>query len=220
MVNVPNMYQVYGVYYDFGAHTEALGWHGGGGFASFCKAHFSLADDVAAERLVEGLRPIGYRGVVDERAGNGDLRLSSIDDKHTRPICFISYNQNGYSTHCRQYHDYQCWVRERNEKRYESNLDKNYDSKNMMHCFRLMHMGEEIAQGKGMALRRTWDHDFLMDIRGHRFEYEELMEMLEAEKERMDRAMAASTIRDSIDLEAVNQMLIDIRKMQLGDFGL
>lgn len=50
-----------------------------------------------------------------------------------------------------------------NPKRYESNLDKNYDSKNMMHCFRLMHMAGEIAEGKGMILQRTWDRQFLMD---------------------------------------------------------
>lgn len=47
--------------------------------------------------------------------------------------------------------------KECNPKRYESNLDKTYDSKNMMHCFRLMHMASEIAEGKGVILQCTWD---------------------------------------------------------------
>ena len=66
-------------------------------------------------------------------------------------MCFISYNQSGYSTHCRQYAEYQEWVSNRDPKRYESNLEKNYDSKNMTHCFRLMHMAAEIAEGRGVT---------------------------------------------------------------------
>jgi hypothetical protein len=103
--------------------------------------------------------------VINAEADGNKLRLSSIDDKETQPICFISYNQSGYSSHCRQYAEYQTWVKERNPKRHESNLDKTYDSKNMMHCFRLMHMASEIAEGKGMILKRTWDRQFLMDVR-------------------------------------------------------
>jgi hypothetical protein len=151
-------------------------------------------------------------GYVD--ANGNELRLSSIDDKDTRPICFISYNQSGYSSHCRLYAEYQTWVKERNPKRYESNLDKNYDSKNMMHCFRLMHMAGEIAEGKGMILQRTWDRQFLMDVRNHKFEYEEIIERLEEEKERMNQLMEQSTIREQIDTDLVNQLMIDIRKKQ------
>jgi len=84
------------------------------------------------------LSPSGCRGVINAEADGNELRLSSIEDKDDRPVCFVSYNQNGYSSHCRKYAEYQDWVRNRNPIRYESNLDKNYDSKNMMHCFRLM----------------------------------------------------------------------------------
>ena len=42
--------------------------------------------------------------------------------------------------------------------------------KNMMHSFRLIHMAKEIASGKGMNLYRTEDHDFLMNIRNHKYE--------------------------------------------------
>lgn len=89
------------------------------------------------------------------------------------------------------------------------------NSKNMMHCFRLMHMAKEIAEGKGILLERTWDHDFLMDVRNHKFEYEEIIEMLEQEKQAMNEAMEHSTIPDHIDPEEVNKILIQIRLEQL-----
>ena len=85
----------------------------------------------------------------------------------------------------------------------------------MMHCFRLMHMAGEIAEGKGMILQRTWDRQFLMDVRNHKFVYEEIIERLEEEKDRMNQLMEQSTIREKIDIGFVNQLMIDIRKKQV-----
>lgn len=215
LVNVPNMHDIYGVYYDFGAHVAAYpDWKNVSLFLAYACEYYNDKDIEATKRRLSEMDPIGYRGVINVDADGNELRLSSIDDKNTRPICFISYNQSGYSSHCRQYAEYQSWVRERNPKRYESNLDKNYDSKNMMHCFRLMHMASEIAEGKGMILQRTCDKQFLMDVRNHKFEYEEIIERLEHEKERMNQLMEQSTIRERIDTDFVNQLMIDIRKKQ------
>ena len=209
------MHDIYGVYYDFGAHVAAhKEWAEDMVFMAFASEYFGDNDIEETKSRLSGMLPIGYRGVINADAGSTELRLSSIDDKNTRPICFISYNQNGFSVHCRQYNDYQKWVKERNPQRYESNLNKNYDSKNMMHCFRLMHMASEIAEGKGVILQRTWDREFLMDVRNHKFEYEEIIELLEEEQERMNMLMEKSTIREKIDADFVNQLLIEIRNKQ------
>ena len=215
LVNVPNMHDIYGVYYDFGAHIAAYpDWKIDSLFLAYACEYNKDKDINETKCRLSETSPIGYRGVINVDADGNELRLSSIDDKDTRPICFISYNQSGYSSHCRLYAEYKTWVKERNPKRYESNLDKNYDSKNMMHCFRLMHMAGEIAEGKGMILQRTWDRQFLMDVRNHKFEYEEIIERLEEEKERMNQLMEQSTIREQIDTVFVNQLMIDIRKKQ------
>ncbi|MBR3456118.1 MAG: nucleotidyltransferase domain-containing protein [Bacteroidaceae bacterium] len=217
LVNVPNMHDIYGVYYDFGAHTAACpNWREDWRFLSFCQEYYGETERTAViERLTE-MVSIGYRGVIKVDAKADEIRLSSIDDKHTRPMCFISYNQSGYSAHCRQYAEYQEWVSNRNPKRYESNLDKNYDSKNMMHCFRLMHMAAEIAEGRGMILQRTEDRQFLMDVRNHKFDYEEIIEMLERDEVKMNQLMEHSTIREEIDVDFVNDLMIEIRKRQFG----
>ena len=217
LVNVPNMHEIYGVYYDFGTHIAThRDWSVNLPFLAYACNYYKDKDIMETKSRLSEMSPIGYRGVISADADGNELRLSSIDEKDTQPICFISYNQSGYSSHCRQYTKYQTWVKERNPKRYESNLDKNYDSKNMMHCFRLMHMASEIAEGKGMILQRTWDRQFLMDVRNHKFEYEEIIDRLEEEKKHMNKLMEQSSIREMIDTDFVNQLMIDIRKKQLG----
>ena len=122
------------------------------------------------------------------------------------------FNESGFKDHCKKYKEYKDWEKNRNPKRYKSNLDKNYDSKNMMHTLRLMHMGKEIAEGRGIILERTEDRDFLMDVRNHKYEYDELMEIVEKDNKKLDEAIANSTIKDSIDIDFVNDLLIDIRR--------
>lgn len=217
LVNVPNMHDFYGVYYDFGAHAQThTEWRSDNLFIDFAKEYLGLSDDETISKI-ENMQFIGYRGVIDLEAKADELRLSSVEDKDARPICFICYNQTGYSSHCKQYADYQQWVQNRNPKRYESNLNKNYDSKNMMHCFRMIHMASEIAQGQGIILQRTEDRQFLLDVRNHKFEYDQIAEMLEEETATMNRLFQESTIQEKVDIDFVNDLMIDIRKKQLAE---
>lgn len=216
LVNVPNMRDMYGVYYDFGAHCRnESSWHTDSGFVAFAQEYYDVATKAATVELLGNLEPVGYRGIYNEDKEGNDLRLSAIDNKTDCPICHIAYNKDAYSRHCREYAEYQRWVRERNPERYRSNLGKNYDSKNMMHMFRLVHMASEIAEGKGVILERTEDREFLMDVRAHKYEYEELMEFLEQDSERMQALMDASTIPDRVDPEFVNSLMIEIRTRQM-----
>lgn len=161
-------------------------------------------------------KPIGYKGMTNEEETSNELRLSSVE-KDVLPICQISYNKDGYSSHCRVWKEYQDWIKHRNPVRYESNLKKSYDAKNMCECFRLINCGIEIARGEGYKVDRSnIDADFLLDVKNHKYEYNELMEMLEKKNDEMEKAMAESTIPDKIDVEFVNDLLLKIRKEQLG----
>ncbi len=213
LVNVPNMHDVYGVYYDFGSHVaEVEGWRGDAAFLNFAAEYFGDADIKETAARLSSMSREFYRGIVKD---DGEVRLSSIENKHVKPMCFISYNEQGFSTHCKQYTEYQQWVKNRNPVRYASNLDKNYDSKNIMHCFRLIHTAREIAEGKGIILERTWDRQFLMDVRNHKYEYDEIIAMLEEDKALMNSAIEQSTIREKVDENFVNELMIEIRKRQL-----
>lgn len=158
--------------------------------------------------------PKGYHGIV--RENSNEMVLSPVA-KGEKPICYMSFNSNGYSAHCADYKHYKDWEEKRNEKRYKSNLTKNYDSKNMMHSFRLIQMGLEIASGEGVNLDRNkmGDRELLMNIRNHKYEYDELMDMIDKKKEEMDEAMKNSTLPETIDVQMVEDILQNIRKKQL-----
>lgn len=159
-------------------------------------------------------KPIGYRGI--QKANGNDVHCSSIA-KFEPPICYINYNRDGYSTHCKKYKEYVDWEKKRNAVRYQSNLNKNYDAKNMCECFRLINMGMEIARGEGVKVnRRSIDREFLLDIKAHKFEYDYLIGLVQEKKAEMDAAMAVSTLPDNIDVDKVNDILIGIRREQLG----
>lgn len=172
--------------------------------------------DDTFEKWFKQQKPIGYKGMVGEDRLSNELRLSSVS-KGEKPICYINYNKDGYSQHCREYKEYKEWEEKRNPVRYKSNLNKNYDAKNMMHSFRLLQMCIEIAKGEGFkADRRGIDREFLLDVKNHKYEYDEIIQMLEGKKEEMDKAIIESTIPDKIDEKFVNELLINIRKKQLG----
>jgi hypothetical protein len=228
LVSLNNMPDCYGVYYDWGAHNMDKYC---GKFEDFladvnyCKVvataeYGGIGSDeyefVLGKWFEDNQTPIGYRGIVKGDGTADDVRCSSIP-KEISPICMMVYNKDGFTQHCKKYHQYQEWLKKRNQVRYESNLGHNYDSKNVMHCFRLLNMGIEIAKtGKFQVYRKGIDADFLLDIRNHKYEYEFLINELEKKKMELDEAIACSTLPETIGKEQINQLIIDIRyKYQL-----
>ena len=227
LVHNPNMHDTYGVYYDWGAHFEANGIKT---YEDFKKReldydfayHFygfgnvdECEDFLGGKWFEENKEVKHYRGMCLENAT--DMRGSSVS-KGEKPLCWMVYNESGFKAHCRLYKEYKDWEKNRNPRRYESNLNKNYDSKNMYHSVRLIRMGKEIANGDGIILdrREAGDRDFIMDIRHHKFEYDELIELVNREEKELNEAIANSKLPDEIDVNLVNDLLIDIRKKYYG----
>lgn len=212
LVNVPNMKDVYAVYYDFAAHIKFENLD----TKQLIKLLYS--DVVDSNKTDEIMRRVdykeffGYSGIVHPDGTSNQVRLSSIP-KYEKPICFMSYNQNGYESHCKRYKEYIEWVEKRNPVRYESNLKKNYDSKNIYHTVRLLHMGKELAEGKGFNIVRTWDREFLIDIRNHKFEYDEIMKYVEDTYNSFKDKIKDSDLPDTVDKQKVNELLIQARNL-------
>ena len=212
LVNVPNMKDVYAVYYDFAAHIKFEN------LDTEQKKKLIYSDVFDSKRTEEILIRVdnkeffGYSGIVHPEGTSNQVRLSSIP-KHEKPICFMSYNQNGYESHCKRYKEYIEWVEKRNPVRYESNLKKNYDSKNIYHTVRLLHMGKELAEGKGFNIVRTWDKQMLLDIRNHKFEYDEIMKYVEDTYNSFKDKIKDSNLPDTVDKQKVNELLIQARNL-------
>ncbi len=151
----------------------------------------------------------GYQGVAKENAN--EVCLSSVS-KEEKPIALLYFNVDGYSTYCKKYKEYWDWVSKRNEARYENNVahGKNYDTKNMMHTFRLLHMAKEIAQDGTINVRRP-DRNFLLGIKQGAFEYDDLVTKAEALKEELDTLYDTSVLIETPDVSQVNELLVTIR---------
>jgi hypothetical protein len=224
LVPIPNMREVYGLYYDFGTHI-------------ICEYGVDLRNENSIEEWVEKIKettdedektfitsienyceyntvfdiiPSGYHGIVSESNESNEIRLESIP-KGKSPIILMSYNKDGYTTHCKDYREYKEWERKRNPIRYESNLNQNYDGKNMCHAMRLMRMGKELAMGQGFNVERTYDREFLLDIKNHKFEYDEIISKVEQEQLDMDVAAAKSNLKEVLDYNEINELLIKAR---------
>lgn len=125
----------------------------------------------------------------------------------------LFFNKDAYTTHCKLYKSQKEWEAKRNPVRYESNLGKSYDAKNMSECIRLVRTCTEIANGETYHVNREGiDTDFLLKVRAHEFEYDELMYVASSDIKRMEYAIEHSTIRDAIDREMVDSIMLEIRK--------
>lgn len=226
LVPLPNMHNTYGLYYDFGTHI-------------ICEYGTDLRNENEINKLSERLQdesqltkedklfiqslekyceyesiyeviPSGYHGIVSENGESNDVRSESIP-KGKQPIIIMSYNKDGYTSHCKDYREYQEWVKKRNPIRYESNLGKNYDGKNMSHCMRLIRMGKELALGQGFNVERTHDRDYLLLIKNHGVEYDDIIAQAVKEQEEMDAAAEISMLPDIPNMDEINQLLIEAR---------
>ena len=222
LVNIPNMKDTYGVYYDWAAYFkfENIDWYDVSFQSGGVKSPFDkFINEFEANKIknrINNKEFFHYSGIVhpDELYKSNTVRLCSIP-KGEVPICSMTYNKDAYACHCRDYKEYKDWEQNRNPVRYESNLGHNYDAKNMSHCMRLTRMAKELASGEGFNVRRTWDREYLLDIKNHKFEYEEIIAQVEKEKEEMEEAIKNCKLPLNIDYNKVNELLIEARKIAI-----
>lgn len=151
-----------------------------------------------------------YSGVARENAN--EVCLSSIP-KSEVPVAILYFNRDGYSSYCKKYKEYWSWVEKRNDDRYKSNIShsKNYDAKNMMHTFRLLHMAKEIGAENTIKVKRP-NRDFLLAIKNAEFEYEQLVERAEKLRLELDDIYEKSSLMERPNFDVVNELLVEIRK--------
>ncbi len=151
-----------------------------------------------------------YNGICKTDAN--DICLSSIP-KTAKAIALLHFNKDGYSSYCKKHKEYWSWVAKRNDERYKSNIshNKNYDAKNMMHTFRLLHMAKEIGMSKKVIVRR-YDRDFLLSVKNAVFEYEELVAKAEYLRKELEVIYKKTDLIERPNLKLVNTLLVDIRQ--------
>lgn len=147
---------------------------------------------------------------------SNQLRLSSIP-KGELSLCNIVYNKDGYSEHCKDFREYEEWLQKRNLQRWVDvkSHGQQIDGKNMMHCRRLVDMAREIAEGKGIVVKRP-NVTELLSIRRGEVDLQTLIDHVDSEIKEIDRLFKESNLPDKVDQELVNNLLVKIRKTIYG----
>jgi len=240
IANVPHAQDLYGMFYDFNAHNRfasipdhnklryeklerILGeefphkylWYDG----RINSRDFNPGEWRAFKNeCLEGGQFLNYKGIVKESEDgsfpSNELRMSHIEkEERNNMLCYFTYNKDGYTQYCKDYKEYHEWVEKRNQARYNDNTKhgKGYDSKNMMHCHRLLDMAIEIGEGKGVIVRRP-NREYLMSIRSGEMDYDFLVADAERKIKLIDKLFDESTLPEKINMKFVNDLLIKIRK--------
>lgn len=151
-----------------------------------------------------------YSGIVHHENSMA-VALSSVP-KGESPIATLSYNKDGFSIYCKNYKDYWDWVENRNNDRFLNTIEhgKNYDSKNMMHLFRLLKIAEDIARTGNLVIR-TPDREMLFRIRNGEFTYGELEEKMASKVKEIESLYVLSNLPEKTDIQSITRLLVELR---------
>lgn len=160
-----------------------------------------------------------FKGIVHPDKVSNQLRLSSIpkvpDESQwydIESLGFMYYNLEGYETYLKDYREYMEWVQKRNPERHKNNIGQKYDIKNLAHCARLLTMCKEIAENKGIILKRIEDKDFFLNIKLGKVNYDDILSYTENIISLLPDLYKNSSLRDNADFDHLNEILIRIRK--------
>lgn len=153
----------------------------------------------------------GYHGII-QHANSTELCLSSVK-AGTTVVAYLSFNQDGYSSHCREYKAYWQWVEKRNKQRFLTNIqcENDYDAKNMMHIIRLLEVSYEIMT-QGILTNKRPNREALLGIKNGNLSYEAIMQMADKLLTQIEQADLFSTLPDKPNHQLAIATLVSIRE--------
>ncbi len=159
----------------------------------------------------DGEESLGYKGILRKEHTTSVL-VSSVP-KEESLVGYMHFNQDGFVQYCKDYKEYWSWVEKRNEHRYENNVahGKNYDSKNMMHTFRLLDMAIEILRDGVIHVRRE-NREELLAIRRGEADYDDLIERANEKMKEVEAAYENSALPDEPNEQLIEDLLVEMRK--------
>lgn len=152
-------------------------------------------------------------GIVKDEKKSNDVQLLSIP-KDIDTCAILIFNKDAYSVHCKEYRQYEQWVKERNENRYNTNMihGKNYDSKNIMHTYRLILMLNELSQGIIKVRRESDEIEKLMKIRRGEYNYDDIINECEKMINKAFEMYDKSELQENPNYEYIMDINLKIRK--------
>lgn len=155
---------------------------------------------------------IRFKGIIQKENSNS-ISLTSIPNKNLKPLITMFYNEDSYVRHCKEHLKIKNWEENRNEERYQNNLSHGalYDSKNMMHCHRLLDMCIETLETGTLNVRRP-NVEQLLSIRRGEYSFHQLLVDADNKMARIKDAMLTTKLPEKLDEKLISNFLLEIRK--------
>ena len=209
VAKIPHNDNLYALYYDNHSHMI---------HSDIIPTELKLIYNEQAEK--QNIKSFGYKGLVkvDEEKNDvvsNQLRLSSIP-KDEQPIATLIYNKDAYTTHCKDYREYQTWLQNRNEIRYRTNKEHGQiiDGKNLAHNVRLLMTVKEALLGNGLKVRRNKNEiEYLLKIKHGELDLKQIKLDTENEIKIVEDLMKKSNLPEKKDLLFYHDILIKLRKI-------
>lgn len=131
------------------------------------------------------------------------------DDEFVRFSGLLVFNQRAFDMALKEWNSYWDWKKNRNEARWvdQESGKLNYDAKNMMHCMRLLMSGENILENGSPLVRFSGvDLDYLMEIRGSKLPYEDLMAEVDKRMAGLQKLKDNSSLPDRVNQKKLNEL--------------
>lgn len=104
-------------------------------------------------------------------------------------------------------------LNKRNSKKDELHLNKH-----SMHLVRLLLMGKEILEGKGINTYREKDRNLLLDIRNGIYSYDEIFLMVDKLEKDFEYAYKNTSLPKQADINKINELTMEINKKVITSF--
>ena len=152
----------------------------------------------------------GFRGIFSHK-DDAAVVCSSVPIG-AEPVAWLNCNTDAFKAHCRVHREYWQWVEQRNEERYRTNKAHGleYDTKNIMHTFRLLDMALDIARERMVRVRRP-NASWLLEVREGKFTYDEIITLTEEKLLEIREAFEASPLPEEPDREEIAELLREVQ---------
>ena len=157
------------------------------------------------EREDYGL-PIDTKMSTSERGAYEHVSKTEVLPDH---IMRLLTKEKQYAAAKRRWDQYQSWKKNRNKARAKDEAEFGFDGKHAYHLVRLLRMGKEILQGKGVLVKRP-DAEELLEIRSGLWSYDRLISESEEYIKDIDELYEKSSLPKTPQVNKLHQKCAEL----------
>lgn len=158
----------------------------------------------------------GYKGIMDD---NSNQPKKSVIEKYMVNDWkgIIYWNREEYSSHCKEYREYEQWLKNRNENRVATNKKhgQQLDGKNLLHTVRLIMTAQEIPTENKINVDRTENREYLLSIKKGEVDLKSIMEEWGKKADELEELYVNSSLKEEVNKEFISNLELKLRNNEI-----